>query len=93
VPEYRNPEEQRQSALRRARVQAAVDRAVANSTSLLAAMALGEPPEVVERWINALWDGLRDDLDPEDRLQAIVLLIESRSQAAAAKVIEVGRHV
>jgi hypothetical protein len=93
MPEYRNPEEEQRSALRRARVQLSIDRAVTNSTSLLAAMMLGEHPDVVERWIDALWDGLRDELEPEDRLQAIILLIESRSRAAAVKAAEVDRHV
>lgn len=33
-------------------------------------------PATCERWVDKIWDELRDNLDGEERLQAIVLLIE-----------------
>ncbi len=97
--EYRTPEEQQQQAEREARVRGVLDQAVHNGASLVAAMAYGGAPEVVERWCDALWDGLRDGLTDrppapgelasagEDRLTAIVLLLEDRIEAERVRIM------
>jgi hypothetical protein len=101
-PDHRTPDENMAEAAHRARVQLVLDQAVVDGTSLLTAITLGEPADVIERWVNTLWDGLRDGLsddhpdDPdsllraaEDRLLAIVLLLEPVIQAKALAVAEV----
>jgi vacuolar-type H+-ATPase subunit E/Vma4 len=80
---YRTPEERAEQYRRRTRIQAILDQARTDATSLLAAMELNESPEVVETWINRLWNRLRDHLDGESRLQAIVMLIEADAHEAA----------
>jgi hypothetical protein len=97
TPEYRTPEEQEQQAEHEARVRGVLDQAVHNGASLMAAMAYGSPPEVVEHWVDALWDGLRDgltdtrtppgELTMEDRLTAIVLLLEDRIEAERVRIM------
>lgn len=54
-------------------------------------------PDVVERWTNRLWDGLRDNLlddrpdeagiRVDDRLAAIVLLLEQRMSDEAVTMV------
>lgn len=86
MPEYRTPEEEAQTAIKRDRIQGHLDKATLNAVSILTAMHFNESPEVVEMWVDRLWDGLREKLSDEDRLTAIVMLIESsaRKHAQAA---------
>jgi len=92
MTEYRTPDEDRAQKEHDARVKAVLDKAVHDGASCKVAMTLGEPPEVVERWVNTIWDGLRDALSDdrpdlagslrqEDRLTAITLLLDERMTA------------
>jgi hypothetical protein len=97
MAEYRNPEEERATEEHNSYVEKVLDQAVKDGSSLVVAMRLGEPEEVVERWTNALWDGLRDNLRDdrrpiagilrEDRLAAIVVLLTDRMHEEADKVL------
>jgi vacuolar-type H+-ATPase subunit E/Vma4 len=86
MPEYRTPEEEAETAIRRARIQLAIDKAMQNAAAVLTAMTLEEPPQVVDLWVDKLWNDLRNRLSDEERLTAIVMLIQSaaRDQAKAA---------
>jgi hypothetical protein len=103
VSDYRTPEEERAQEEHEARIRAVLDRAVIDGGSLLAAMQLGEPAEVVEMWTNRLWNGLRDNLSDdrpgtetllqEDRLAAIVLLLTDRIYAESESILRQVRQV
>jgi hypothetical protein len=97
---YRTPEEDQHSAIHRARVQLVLDQAIKDGGSLLAAMDLGEPQEVVELWTDRLWGGLRDQLSDnrpgtkvgklmsdEDRLAAIVILLEAAMEEERNRIL------
>jgi len=99
MTEYRTPEEDRAQQEHDARVRAVLDKAVRDAAFCKVAITLGESPEVVERWVNILWDGLRDALSDdrpniaggrlrqEDRLAAIVLLLDERVTAEATTIL------
>lgn len=97
APEYRTPEELQAQEQQHARVRAVLDRAVHDGASFKLAAMFGEPPEVAERWVNTLWDGLRDNLSDdrpdmaglrqEDRLTAIALLLDERINAEVDSVL------
>lgn len=104
--EYRSPEEEQLQDEDHARINAVLDQAVIDGSSLFAAMKLEEPQDVVELWCNRLWDGLRDGLidgrkrrpeaplaPREDRLSAIVMLLEDRMWAESKKVLDAVRKV
>lgn len=98
MPEYRRPEEEQIKHEHDAYVQKILDQALRDGTSLMVAMRLGEPAQVVEHWINTLWDGLRDNLTDdrpdrgglkqEDRLKAIVLLLQPQVAEAAQAILQ-----
>lgn len=97
MTEYRSPEQHRASLEQDARIQAAFKQAITDGGSLMAAIQLGEPADVVEMWIDRLYDGLRanlsDDRPPvadllqEDRLAAIVLLLTDRIAAESRSIL------
>lgn len=97
MAKYRTPDEDRLQEEAEARIRDVLDQVVHNGASCKVAMILGEAPEVVERWVDALYDGLRaslsDDrpdqlgLRQEDRLAAIVLLLEERMTAEADAIL------
>lgn len=87
MPEYRTSEEDRAQLEREVQIRVVLDQAVTDGASLLAAMELAEAPDVVEMWIDRLWDGLRDSLDDEARLEAIVLLLRDRIGAAGRQLL------
>lgn len=89
-------DDQEQSTLRQRSDQAAedhqriapiLDRALADMTSCLAAMDLVEPDEVVEEWVDRVWNNLRRSLSPEDRLRAIVFLLTEAARQNAATLL------
>jgi hypothetical protein len=96
--EYRRPDEWQAQTDHEDRVRAVLDRAVHDGASLLAAMDLGEEATVVESWVNALWNGLRDNLSDErqevagllqeDRLTAIGMLLYDRMNAEADELLD-----
>jgi hypothetical protein len=101
MPDYRTPEEERAQDEQAARIRRVLDQATRDGGSLFVAIHLGEPQDVIERWTNRVWDGLRRGLSDnhpqredcpmlvpdEDRLAAIVLLLEPRAKTVADQVI------
>src|SRR4051812_40769188 len=99
MSEYRDPDEDVAQAAHEQRVQAVLDEAVRHGAMLQAAIVLGEPPDVVELWIDKFWNGLRDNLSDnrpdygprrlrqEDRLAAIKLLLVDRIAVAAEEIL------
>lgn len=99
MSEYRTPDEDRAQIENENRINAVLDEAVRNGAMLRAAMLLGEPQPVVEKWVDALWDGLRDGLSDErpdfgehrlvieDRLKAIVMLLTDRIEEAGTRIV------
>lgn len=81
MPDYRTPEEDRAQLDQYDRVRPVLDQAVADSALVKAAMVFGLPAEAVEPLIDRVWDGLRDGLDREDRIAAILLLLDPRADA------------
>jgi hypothetical protein len=80
---YRSPEEYAEGDVEDAYIRDVLGQAMANCTSLLAAMQLREPPHVVDEWCDALYDDLRDSLTPEQRIRAVILMIQLDAEQAA----------
>jgi hypothetical protein len=78
MSDYRTPEEDQQQEEQVARITQVLSQAISNAAYLKVAMHLREPQDVVELWVDKAWDGLRDQLDGEDRLAAILLLLDDR---------------
>lgn len=103
MTEYRTPSENEAQQEHETRVRAVLDHAIRDGASLVAAMQLDEAPEVVERWVDTFHDGLRDNLSDdgpdvaglrlEDRIAAIVLLLEPQIEAAARELLAEVRNV
>lgn len=100
MTEYRTPDEQQATDEQDARIRAVLDKAVHDGASCVIAMDLGEDPEVVEHWVDAYWNGLRDGLSgdadhpglrSEDALAAIDLLLEAHMRDEADKVLRAVR--
>jgi hypothetical protein len=72
----RTPEELVSQALDEAYVEHVLVQAVENYASWKYAETADLDPDTCERWINKVWNELRDNLDGEQRLRAILLLIE-----------------
>lgn len=97
MPEYRTPREVQAQTEHEAWIQSVLDQVVHDGASLKAAILLGEPADVVEHWIDILWDGLRgslsddhpdhDTMRREDRLHAIVLLLNQRMSDEADAIL------
>lgn len=85
--EYRTPEERQKQLDDKMRIAQALQQAHADGVSLLAAIKLGEPPAVVEAWVDRLWNGLRENLSGNDRLQALLIFMEPALQADAEQLI------
>jgi hypothetical protein len=81
MPEYRTPEEDREQDEQVARVRAAFADTVRDAAFLKAAMVLAEDQDVVELWVDRVWDNLRAALSDEDRLAAILLLLDDQINA------------
>lgn len=101
--EYRSPEENQLQDEDHERISAVLDQAVTDGASLFAAMKLEESQDVIELWVDRMWNGLRDGLvdgrerwpeaplvPREDRLSAIVMLLEDRMWAESRKVLAAG---
>lgn len=59
-----------------AHIRAVLGDTFATLTSLLAAMTLNEDPTVIEAWVNRAYDHVRQGLTDEQRIRAILLLIQ-----------------
>lgn len=89
---HRSPDD---TAERDTRIKAVLDQAVRDGGCLMAAVDLGEPQDVIDLWITRLYGGLRDnlvdetgdDICPDERLRAIVLLLTRRINTEAASII------
>lgn len=82
--DYRTRDEIAEQDADERRIEAVLDRARANG-----AADFDEEPDVVEMWVDRLWDGLRDNLDPEQRLHAIVMLLNRDMRVAAARLTRI----
>ena len=96
MTDYRTPEQEQATREQDARIQGVLDQAVRDGGSLMAAIQLDEPADVVEMWISRLYGGLRaleDDrpcdfnLRNDEPLRAIVLLLTDRITEEAASII------
>lgn len=100
MPEYRTPEEDRAQDELNARIELILDQAVRDGASYMVAAELGEPENVVELWIDRIWNGLRDGLSDrhpqqagmrlkpdEDRLAAIVFLLQERMTEESQRIL------
>jgi hypothetical protein len=84
----RTPEEIEANEAARTAVEAVLEQAHRDLTSWNVAEALDESPTVCEAWLDRLWNGLRDNLSAEQRLEAIVLLLEPRAIAEANQILD-----
>jgi hypothetical protein len=97
MSEYRTPEEDRLNREARERIEAVLEKAVHDGASLKVAMILHSDADVVEEWVQRLYDGLRESLSDdnplsdgllqEDRLAAITMLLEDRMNAEARSIL------
>jgi hypothetical protein len=86
-PRGRTPEEQQRTAVRDARIQAATEHAVETAAMYFVATAYGESTKVRERWLDRVYDHLRDALPPEDLIRAIILLVEDSARDRARELL------
>lgn len=82
----RTPEENAEYEVSRAAAQLVLAETRRNLASWMLAEELDEPAEVCEEWVNRVWNALREGLDEEGRLLAILMLLESDAIATARQV-------
>jgi hypothetical protein len=91
VTEYRTPDEDRHQAEQVTRIRAVLDQAIHDGAFCKTAMCLDEPQDVVELWTNRIWNRLRNELSDEDRLQAIIVLLDEQiTREAKGTLLTVG---
>lgn len=83
----RTPEEQQRTAVRDTRIQKATEHAVETAAMYFVASVYGESTEVRERWLDRVYDHLRDALPRDDLIRAIVLLIEDSARERALELL------
>jgi len=86
----RTPEEFVDQALNEAVVEHVLAQAVEDYASWMYAENNGLDPQTCEKRVDKVWNGLRDNLDGERRLQAIIMLIKP---SARARYDEISRGV
>lgn len=74
--EYRTPDEEAKQEQTREHIRAVLSEVIESGASLFFMMETNEEPELVELWIDKLWNTLRHNLDGEERMQAILMLLE-----------------
>lgn len=99
---YRTPDENLAQAAHRARIRLVLDRVIHDGAMCMVAMKIDESQDTVERWADAVWGVLRDELIDDrpdeaygtgrslrvdDRLAAIVMLLEEPMQAEARRTL------
>lgn len=82
----RTPEEITEGEDAYARVQKVIDQAIEDYASWVEAERLDLDPESCEQWVNRIWNGVRDNLDDEDRVVAIVHLITDAANQRADQI-------
>lgn len=83
----RTPRERAVHNRRLKHVRAVIDDITSVLTSWMLAEELDEPADVCEHWVNAMWDGLRERLNCEDRLLAILVLLEDDARRDADRLL------
>jgi hypothetical protein len=96
---YRTEAEIQASTAQEARVSAVLAQAVQDAVSGVLAVRLGESQAVVEHWVDAAWEGLRNGLPAnnsshpalcvDDRLAAVMLLLGDRINAGVELAMSV----
>lgn len=71
----------------RAAIRVVLDRARQNLASWITADRLDLDPDVCEQWVNIVWDDLRESLDGEQRVFAILMLIEPEAKELATELL------
>lgn len=83
--QHRDPSDLAAAEIEREAIRYAIDCASEDLASMYTALELDESTEVVESWSDRAWDGLRERLDDEQMIYAVVMLLEdftnSRSRA------------
>lgn len=97
MTEYRTSAEEQAQDAQDVHVRLVLDRAVQDAVSCNVAMMLGEPPEVVDRWVDTVWDnarcGLVDGyqaagLRMDDRLRAVFMLLQPQIDAEVNRIMD-----
>lgn len=74
------------------RIDGALACATEHFASYLVARELGEPGETLALWVDRVWDGLREQLDDDDRINAIARLIEPEAERVARETLRPITH-
>lgn len=85
---YNTPEKMRADDRRRARVKPVLAQAIADTRMLFVAMQLDAEPDVYDLWSERIKRGLCR-LTPEDRITAIIMLIEGHAEHQAMHMVTV----
>lgn len=86
--QHRDPADLEDSEVARAEVQYAIDCAADALTNMFTALDLDESTETVETWSDRAFDGLRERLDNENLIYAIVMLLEERASTRSDKILK-----
>ncbi|MEV6633918.1 hypothetical protein AB0M54_24520 [Actinoplanes sp. NPDC051470] len=99
---YRTPDEDLAQAAHRARIRLILDRVIHDGAMCMVAIKLDESQATVDQWTDSVWNVLRDELIDDrpdeqygtgrslridDRLAAIVMLLEEPMQAEARRTL------
>lgn len=83
----RTPDELRHDQLDMARIRAALNRALANLTSLLLAdRVLDADPQLCEQLLDATYDQLRADLSCQQMVRAVLMLLTDQAAQTAERI-------
>lgn len=87
IDNYRTPEELAEMEEDSSRIEAVLAMARKNATSTHIAMQLDESEEVVDEWIDRTYNGLRESLDTEDLLYALLSFIWDDADFRARRIL------
>jgi hypothetical protein len=83
----RTPDEIEESRHEAREIEAALDRAVDNYASWLVAEWLGLDDEDTELWVDRCYDDLRDSLDHQQLIRAVLFGIGDKAEQKARRLI------
>lgn len=83
----RTPEEQAVTDASDRRIQTAIEQAVEDYASYVVADWFDLDGETCERWVDAMYDHLRDALDPEDLIRALLISLEPLVEDRARELV------